>query len=234
MNKFNKVIAFGDSHVAGCELSSESSLDDYLSGKLTLEEADAPGKMLAFPQKLADKLNLPCENYALTGGSNDRSLRKLIEMIDSNSLVIFGYTSPDRKEFYYPDKGLYLGRDNDNFIQAGIQWTGAIDIASKKSNMVHPFNKVFLKTMQRSYDNVKDIYVCVDSICKAHRAHVLHLNMTANSYDFTDTIDGYSSYLSWCKDQNFKQLPFLHYGIDAHTKLSEILYDKILGLSSNS
>jgi hypothetical protein len=48
MTVYQSVLAFGDSHVAGCELSADTYL--YLTGNVTLEHADAAGKLLAFPQ----------------------------------------------------------------------------------------------------------------------------------------------------------------------------------------
>jgi len=234
MCAYNKILVFGDSHVAGCELATTHSLEDYLQGKITLEEADAEGKKFSFAQILADKLNIPCENYALTGGSNDRSLRKLTETITNNCLVIFGYTSPDRKEFYYPDNGLFLGRDSDNFIQTGIQWTGMIQEATKQSNMTHPFNDVFVEQILRPYDNIKQVYTCVKGVCEAHTASVLHVNMSEGAYDYLEDLEGCSNYLDWCKQNNFEQKPYLHYGQDAHKALADLLYGKILGLSFNT
>lgn len=224
MNNIKKVLAFGDSHVAGCELASTHTLNDYLQGKITLEEADAEGKKLAFPQILANKLNVPCENYALTGGSNDRSLRKLIDTIEENCLVIFGYTSPDRTEFYYPDEGLFLGRDSDNFIQAGVQWTGMIDKDSKSSPMIHPFNDMYIEHILRQYDNIKYVYNCVNSLCSAYKARVMHLSMTSVTYSYMTKLDGFNSYLSWCKVNNFKQQPYLHYDQNAHNELAGLLW----------
>lgn len=227
MKIINKILAFGDSHVAGCELSSVHSLEDYLQGKISLEDADNEGKKFSFPQILANQLNVPCENYALTGSSNDRSLRKLVEKIESNCLVIFGYTSPDRTEFYYPDDGLFLGRDNDNFIQAGVQWTGMIQNATRQSSMSHPFNELFVKKILRSHNNIQQIYTCVNSICTAYNARVAHLSMTDITYQYMTKLDGFNNYLDWCKINGFKQLPYLHYDHTAHIALADLLWKNI-------
>ena len=102
MKHFESVLAFGDSHVAGCELANKYSLEDYLSGSITIEQADASGKELAFPKLVAEHLNVPCYNYAMSGGSNPRSLRLLIQAVQTHphSLVLFSYTSTDRSEMY--------------------------------------------------------------------------------------------------------------------------------------
>lgn len=228
MQKFRKVLAFGDSHVAGCELSDVHSLDEYLQGLITLEEADASGKQFAFPQLLADSLGIDCDNYAMTGSSNERSMRKLAEHVEPECLIIFGYTSPDRREFYYPDNGLYLGRDQDNFIQAGIQWTGSIQQHTAQTRMLHPFNDYFVKDILRSYDNTKTVFKYVDSLCSVNRCHVIHLQMWNTEFDKKMfDFEGERNYISWCNAKGFKQLPFLHYGHDAHKALAHLIEEKI-------
>jgi hypothetical protein len=226
MKYFQSVLAFGDSHIAGCELSDQYNLEDYTSGRISIEEADAPGKKLAFPQIIADELNVPCYNYAMTGGSNDRSLRLLTRVIQNhpNSLVLFGYTCTDRKEFYYPDPGNFLGRDKDNFIQVGSQWRGKI-----KDGMDHPINEQYLK-IARPYNNLKELMFIIDSICTNNALDFLHIPLfpetlpsMKNLFDF----EGDKNYLDWCKENNFKQLPFFHYEQSAHKALSKLILDHL-------
>ena len=223
MKYFESVLAFGDSHVTGCELAGHSGLQDYVSGKLTLEELDTPGKELSFPKLVADKLNVPCYNYAMTGGSNARSIRLLIDAVQEhpNSLVLFGYTCTDRTEFHYPDSGNFLGRDNDNFIQVGMQWEGAI-----KGSLHHPINDLFIKQILRPYNNLKEIMFTVDSICVLYAKDFLHLPLFPEVLPTIDDLfqfEGKGNYLDWCKHKNFKQLPYLHYGQDAHTALADLI-----------
>jgi hypothetical protein len=230
MKTFESVLAFGDSHVAGCELSDISLLDQYLAGKITLEEADAPGKELAFPKIVADFLNVPCYNYSITGGSNDRSIRKLIEAVQlhPNSLVLFGYTCSDRKEFYYPDEGLFLGRDNDGFIQTGFQWEG--EISKLPSKISHPINHLFVRHFLRPNNNLKQISFIVDSICKKNSSYFLHLPLFPEKLDSVENLFGFEgkgNYLDWCEHNNFAKGPYLHYGIEAHQKLSELILKEI-------
>ena len=75
MKKFKSVLAFGDSHVAGCEILGSQLVKEYLTGNGPLEEMDSQTKPFSFPNQLADMLKIPCYNYALSGGSNERSLR---------------------------------------------------------------------------------------------------------------------------------------------------------------
>jgi hypothetical protein len=155
-------------------------------------------------------------------------MRKLAEHVESECLIIFGYTSPDRREFYYPDNGLYLGRDQDNFIQAGIQWTGSIQQHTAQTRMLHPFNDYFVKDILRSYDNTKTVFKYVDSLCSVNRCHVIHLQMWNTEFDKKMfDFEGERNYISWCNAKGFKQLPFLHYGHDAHKALAHLIEEKI-------
>ena len=88
--KYDCILSFGDSHVAGFELFSDSALADYLQGKITLEQSDSYGKSLAFPKILGDRLGIPCYNFALSGGSNSRSIRLLIKSLGqyNNPLIV--------------------------------------------------------------------------------------------------------------------------------------------------
>jgi hypothetical protein len=228
MKHFQSVLAFGDSHVAGCELSDEVPLADYISGKVTIEEADAPGKRLAFPQIVADKLRVPCYNYAMSGGSNARSLRLLIQAVQEhpNSLVLFGYTCTDRTEFYYPDEGNFIGRDKDNFIQVGLQWEGRI----KREGMKHPINDLFINSILRPYNNFNDLMFVVDNICTMYATDFLHLPLVTSEFNDTDNVfdfESHGSYLTWCVEKKFKQLPYLHYDQEAHKKLAELILKEI-------
>lgn len=227
MKYFQSVLAFGDSHVAGCELSSAYSLEDYTSGKTTLEDADAPGKKLAFPQLVADELKVPCYNYAMTGGSNPRSLRLLTQAVQKhpNSLILFGYTCTDRTEFYYPDEGNFLGRDADNYIQVGLQWEGKI-----KGALEHPINDTFIKYILRPHNNLEQLMFTVDNICTGWAKDFLHIPLFPEQIPEAENIldfEGHSNYLDWCEAKGFKQLPFYHYGQEAHTALAQLILGSI-------
>jgi hypothetical protein len=228
MKRINSVLAFGDSHVAGCELSSQNTLDEYLNGKITIEQADAPGKELAFPNIVAKELNVPCYNYAMTGGSNDRSLRLLLNAVleHENSLVLFGYTCTDRTEFYYPDDGLFLGRDNTDYIQVGMQWEGAIKQEAGKSKIKHPINTLFVENILRPKNNIAQMMFLVDSICTLYAKDYRHLPLFPETVLEVENVfgfQGYDDYLTWCKVNGFKQLPFLHYEQEAHERLAELI-----------
>jgi hypothetical protein len=220
MKHFESVLAFGDSHVAGCELDNQYNLDDYLSGNITIEEADASGKLLAFPQRVADHLNVPCYNYAMSGGSNARSLRLLIQAVQThpNSLVLFGYTSTDRSEMYHPTGG--LGCDSDKFLQLGVQWNGVFTSA---------INNFYIKNLHPR-NNLAELMFCVDNICSGYAADYLHLPLFAEQVPDVDNVfkfEGYNDYLTWCKARSFKQLAHYHYEHAAHVALAKLIIKEI-------
>lgn len=229
MKDYTAILAFGDSHVAGCELSDLSELYKYLKGSISLEDADAPGKLLAFPQRIANQLNIPCYNYSMSGGSNDRSLRLLITAIQEhpNSLVLFGYTSTDRTEFYYPREGYFLGRDNTNFIQVGMQWYGGISKLIKNTKIQNPVNDIFVNNLLYPYNNLKELMFIVNAICGDN---IIHLPLFPEQIPAIDNVfdfEGYGNYSDWCKAKEFKQLPLLHYGQEAHDKLAELIIQEL-------
>jgi hypothetical protein len=230
MKNFKSVLAFGDSHVAGCELSNEATLTDYLSGLISLEQADAGGRKLAFPSIVANKLDIPCYNYAISGGSNQRSIRKMIQAVQQhpNSLVIFGWTCTDRYEFYYPDEGAFLGRDDDNYIQVGMQWYGLIQ--SVPARIKHPINDVFVKNILRPVSNLDDLKFIVDNVATLNSKAIRHVPLFPESVfsDMDDVVNLHGgNYLDWCAEQKFERLPFLHYNQDAHNALADIILESL-------
>jgi hypothetical protein len=57
--RYHRVVAFGCSHVVGCEIQP------YLGGEIW--DYDQHCKPWAFPQELAQKLQMPCSNLAGLG-----------------------------------------------------------------------------------------------------------------------------------------------------------------------
>lgn len=245
--KYKSVIAFGDSHVAGCELTAGDHVVDYLSGKISLEDMDAENRLLSFPNYVAKALGVPCYNYGLSGGSNERSMRLLPRALAEHpdSLVLFGYTAQNRREFYYNDEGKFLGRDQDNFIQVGIQWynTKVSDIAGK-SGVKHPINDMFVEKFMRwdqgdhtsiinsmfyaeqACENIihifffRDLYDTENPVCKLlNPANILNFNGTQNA--------GYGSYQEWADGMGHHRLPMGHFDQSVHNKLGELILSHI-------
>ena len=245
--KYKSIIALGDSHVAGCELVEDNLISQYLSGKISLEEMDNATKPYAYPQYVADKLSIPCYNYSLSGGSNERSLRILPEAIAEHpdSLVLFGYTAQNRREFYYDDAGKVLGRDSSNYLQAGVQWynNGATDVA-KQHGITHPFNNYFVEEMLRW--NQGDHTSILNAMCYAQGIafDIVHIFLFRDLYDSKNVInkiidtskildfdcncnDGYGNYQLWANNKGFTKLPMGHYGIEAHQQLGDMILNHL-------
>jgi hypothetical protein len=254
--KYKSVIAFGDSHSAGCELEKGNLLVDnliieYLSGEISLAEMDNFTKPLAYPQYVADKLGIPCYNYAMSGSSNERSLRILPAALAEHpdSLVLFGYTEQNRREFYYNDPGKFLAMDDSNYIQSGIPWykNPATKMAKKYGN-IHPFNDYFVENMMRWKQG--DHTSIVNAMFYAEKAcsDIVHILLFKDLYDSENPVSqlldttkilnfnneensGYGDYQSWSNLKGFSQLSMGHYDTQAHDQLGELILNHI---SSNS
>ena len=220
MKKIKSVLAFGDSTPAGCELAGpleQFRTRAYLTGKKTIEELDAPGKLLTFPQKVADYLGVPCYNYAMSGGSNDRSLRLLVDAVQEHpdSLVLFCWGRPDLTELYYPEGG--IGCDKDHFFQAGTD------------NFDSDLNKKWVE-IYHYHNNLNQLSFCVDAICRLHASDFLQIPLYLRrtepaSLPDTPNLLKFGNYLNaedWAIEQNCTVLE-IHYGEDFHVILADLI-----------
>lgn len=219
MKKIKSVLAFGDSTAAGCELAGPLPIKTraYLTGQKTMEEIDAPGKLLTFPQKVADYLGVPCHNYAMSGGSNDRSIRLLTQAIQKHpdSLVLFSWGRPDLKDIYYPPGG--IGCDNDNYLQAG------------PDNFNTELNRKFVETY--TYHNTLDQQMfCVDAICRVHAVDFLQipLYLKRTNPEYVPAVPNrlyfgqHENAEDWAIEKNCSRLE-IHYGEDFHVILADLI-----------
>ena len=224
MKKIKSVLAFGDSTTSGLELYHPLTVFKnraYLMEKVSIDELDAPGKLLTFPQKVADNLNVPCYNFAMSGGSNQRSIRLLVKAIQEypNSLVLFTWGRPDLTELYCPDGG--IGCDADNYLQAG---TGNFDseMNSKWADIYHYQN------------NLEQMMFIVDAICRIHSADFLQIPLYLKSTEpdyVPDTpnrlfFENYSNAEDWAISKGCTKLA-IHYAEDFHTELSNLIIDTL-------
>ena len=245
--KYKSVIAFGDSHVAGCELVSGSHVKDYLSGKISLEDMDNVTKPFAFPEYVASHLGVPCYNYAMSGGSNERSLRLLPTALAQHpdSLVLFGHIAQNRREFYYNDPGKFLGRGQDDYIQVGIQWYNTdVESIAGKNSVTHPINSVFVEDMLRwkqgDHTGILNAMFYAEQAC----GNIVHVFLFKDLYDQTNPInllldksnilkfntaatDGYGHYQEWAEHHNYEKLPIGHYGQRAHDHLGKLILEHL-------
>jgi hypothetical protein len=160
-NKYEFLLSFGDSTVAGCEL-----LDDCTDSELT--------KPLSFSNQLANKLNIPCINYGWTGGSNDRSLRLLPEALLTypNSLVLFHYTHADRTEFFTLNAD-FPQIQNESYAGFGKCWQST----SKKHRQL---NEIYLTEFYENPDKYNrykfyNTMLTVEALCQKYAKDFLHI-----------------------------------------------------------
>jgi len=237
MQQFESIIAFGDSNVAAAEAVPElkQHYDAWVRGKLTVHDVDALSKPYSFANCLADRMGIKCYNFAMSGASNNRSLRLLTQHIRHypRSLVLFGYTSTDRKEFYYPDPGVFYARDSDNFIQTGMQWRHTRIhlndlIISPTPLPEHPINELVMEKILRSYDNLPEIMCCVDAICHRYGSSVIHLPLMPQQiptgFDHVFDFEGQGNWIEWGQFRKFVPTVRWHFDHTAHAELSQLLY----------
>ena len=230
---FDSVVAFGDSHVAGCEiidgLITQPSAN-WRENRKDFAHSDQLTKPLAFPNLVAQRLNIPCHNYAMSGASNQRNLRILTSVIEQhpNSLVLYGYTSSVRTEFYMPNNDKFLMQDGD-FAQFMPQLLSTY--YDEQDNLYQMFYMHFYH-----YRNTLAEYMfCVDSICQTHAAAYVHIPLfpevstaaISTSIKHILQYENADNYLDWCKAKKFTPKLFLHYGQEAHDAMAKLILQQI-------
>ena len=188
---FDCVIALGASHIAGFGISNYVNTGlKYMQGEITLEEMDESNKHLAYPALVANHFNIPCYNYAMSGSSNDRTLRLLPQLLlnHPNSLVLIAWAPVDRNEFYIPNEGKFIGRDKDKYLQVGVQFSVEDDDWSRKGHpdelrpefeaMDKRINKFFVENLM--YIDSSNTKICnqlfyADQACKNFAKDFRHI-----------------------------------------------------------
>lgn len=213
----NKILALGCSHVAGCELVEYSQGQD-------IDTYDDLCRLRAFPQQIADRLGIACENWARSGGSNARSLRILAREITAEpTVIIFGYTYMDRREFWWPDSGSWPARDRDQYLQVGSQWAD-LPWADCEAN------RSYVRDLWRPVDDLAYVHSVVRALGSGHR--IIHLKMSDDSaYTHPDfwAFEGQDNYQQWLDHRGFARGPLGHGLEAAHSELAELIL-KDLGI----
>lgn len=179
MQNFSQLLAFGDSHTAG-HLTAPVDLDLMWTGIKPLREYDDESKEFAFPNVLANRYKIPCTNYAMSGGSTDRSIRLLPQALanNPNSIVLFSFNNIDRSEIFYPKETKCPAKDSTDYVQVGINWVAKQTASLRLFHFLnrrteHPLNDLFLKKFSYSpagHNNYKifNSMLYVESLCKLH------------------------------------------------------------------
>jgi len=210
------IYAYGCSHSSGMELLGSELFLDYLQGRIDLEDMDDLTRPMSWPNRLAEFMGVVCCNRAMSGGSNTRTIRKIQQDLPTytrDTVIIVAYTEPQRTEFYYPDQGLWLARDRDNYIQVGVQWYGSM---LKSVRRRHPINDYYVEQMLRVDDTTLDRQrEIVRSLTTGYR-----LIEILASPELGDSL--YPNYVKWCAER-YHPLEFDHYGIEAQNQYAELL-----------
>ena len=221
---FDSIVAFGDSHVAGAEIIDGIWNDFGLHGRMI--RSDELTKPLAFPAIVAQHFDVPWYNYAMSGASNQRNLRKLTSVIHQhpNSLVLYGYTSSTRQEFYMPNDEKFLVRDGD-FVQFQ---PALVDARFDRQNDMY---SLYYTKFYNYRSHLGEIMFCVDSICQTHAADYIHIPIYSEVKDAELSpliknilqFDQDDNYLDWGASKEFTMKPYTHYGQEAHDALAELI-----------
>jgi len=187
---FSRILAFGCSHVAGCELREFDPAQSW-------QDYDDQCKPLSFTALMGQALNLPVSNWAMSGGSNERSLRLLTQNIDHRqpAIIVFGYTYTDRRECYWPDEGQWLGRDRDLFLQLGSQWQAFPQADS-------PANRAYIQHIWRPRPCLDHTHALVTAVAAQGSHLLIPLLMTDKpglTADWAWRIQGQPNYLDWLR-----------------------------------
>lgn len=217
-------MAFGDSNVAGCELINDSALTYR-----PLIEIDEITKPQAFPAELGRLLDVPVKNFSMSAGSNARSLRLLWQHLPNhkNALVLFGYTSNDRSEFFDANHGvgksLYTNQDQQGYVQIGYA------VMNYGLKNLHPLTRDYFKYCSTASLDQQMFYV--EAACAAMDAVCVHLPLFDQAFDFRPRylfdFENRGNYLDWCRHRRFSEMPGHHYGQDAHQNLARLLNEYV-------
>lgn len=239
---YSKVLVFGDSTSAGCEL---------IPGSEDWEET----KQLSFGNQLANKLGIQCINYSWPGGSNDRSLRLLPSALleNPNSLVLFAYTSFDRSETFTLDPALPQVQ-SEGYTGLGACWTIV------ETNKQHQsLNKLYLQHFcedARRHNRYKEYntLLTVQLLCQTYAKNFFHIFLYNNlilppdfqepvfnaidkkhvyQFDHAQAISwqennvGFGSLNNWASANRYPFCPGGHIGQVAHDQFATELYNKL-------
>lgn len=172
---FDSVLVFGDSTAAGAELLLPN--ETWSTGLI---------KSRSFGNQLANKLNIPCYNYALGGGSNTRSLRLLPKALltHPNSLVLFCYTFfHTRTEFFLEEYSIPEtiepdgNSDYTSYIAFLSNWQENKRIGTAYTKLSKLWLKYFVSPNhgRLSTDELCNTLFTVQTLCEKYASRLVHI-----------------------------------------------------------
>ena len=215
--KSTQLLAFGCSHVAGCELAAlpptwSADYDDLC-------------KPRAFAQMVADHFRIPCANWAMSGGSNLRTLRILARELQGRApaVIVIGWTYTDRSECYWPDPGVWPARDQDLYLQLGSQW---VDMPWAHCEA----NRAYIQHIWRPNPTLDYLHHCARALADQGGHRLIELIMTDEPDLRTPwalSLEGSANYPQWLRDQGHELGSWGH-GLDqAHRDLADLLIKEL-------
>lgn len=229
------ILAFGDSNVVGDELGDRDFFSEWLSlpdkdrsqgrGYRLRKYKDSVTKQYAFPATLGKLLGVPSYNFAMSGGSNPRSIRKLLEQVDryKNALIIFGYSHYSRTEFYFPHYESML-KDDDHFLQVNAH------------NPDTKIEKFYLKEYYYPYNNNRQTAMTAQAVADAFGHKIVHINFFDQELNYKlDTLydfEGQHNFDKWIDFNNFIRLPHGHVEQKGHDALAHSIFKYVKNLTN--
>lgn len=240
---FDTILCFGDSTAAGMDLIPEC---------VDWEQT----KKLSFAQKLADKLNINCINYAFPCYSNDRSLRLLPESVLKfpNSLVLFNYTSFNRTEVFTTNPRMPQIVE-ESYVPLGLNYVNnEANIEHKTLNDIYikyfyedtePFNRYrtynMLFTVQTICEKYAKNYFQIflyDDLIHApdyqkeiydaiDKSHIIKFDFSHEGISNKHNNEGFGSLTHLNKMKGWPTGVTHHVMQQAHDELAEILYNLV-------
>lgn len=220
------LLVVGDSISFGYELSDlPSPLTDgtgnfYLDPATGHREIMLPSQ-LSYPALLANRLNMPCENLSLIGGSNDRIFRVTVEQVlkKTYDLVICSWTGTDRFDFTYQGEDLPLNVGSSKYNFKKFPWLKSF--VTDHYNAEHMINRFFsqLICLQAWLKQQNQPYIFVNGldlpIGNQHQYYIQHI-------DCTQFPTWGSSLTSWCK--GLPHGPMDHMLEEGHELIADRIY----------
>ena len=178
----NNLYAFGCSNTRGDALDD---IWDYDKKDTIPQDDDYYPSKYAWPQLLADKLNLNCFNYGISGASNKQIWYELVNAhIKKNDTVIVQWTFIDR---YYVIDYNRLSTNN----QIG-PWRSDIGVLDDNGKRQRDRNNAFYKHFHTNEDVLYD------------------LNLRISHADLYAKQQGFKIFHATCDNNGVQLLPFNH------------------------
>ena len=216
---FTKILAFGDSWTAGHEI------DPILLGvdgmHIMHEDNKEYRESRTYPYYISKELNVPFENLGFTGYSNDGITRTCIEYMESNkvenSLILIGWSSPERKDFFLKDNSWVTMRpDWDNTFRH----FSFNKMVSKDLLYFHKLYSIYFWNDEEITQRFKDTNLLLNAYLSTSNNTVIFFNTFYRNIKLANIIE--KSFIS-CIDSNDLLSDNQHPNSNGHKKWADYL-----------